>query len=191
MLDRLGKVRFVTGPVSPSEARLRRAQALALGNGKALEISRELIHAKLSGQESVLRDKLNDATRANTIRAVGESLDTAQSIDTIRGVESQAALQYWGAWYDVPVLFPRKDANLVPAHWLRFGTRHSPLTGGPRLAVSPANALLNYVNAVAETECRLALVACGLDPGLGFIHTDTANRDSLAGGPGGVQARSR
>src|SRR5437763_10413398 len=45
MLDRLGKVRVVTGPVSPSEARLRRAQALALGNGKALEISRELIRA--------------------------------------------------------------------------------------------------------------------------------------------------
>jgi hypothetical protein len=40
--------------------------------------------------------------------------------------------------------------------------------------------LLNYVNAVAESECRLAAVVCGLDPGLGFIHTDTANRDSLA-----------
>lgn len=46
--------------------------------------------------------------------------------------------------------------------------------------MNPANALLNYVNAVAESECRLAAVACGLDPGLGFIHTDTANRDSLA-----------
>src|SRR5262245_58729466 len=69
---------------------------------------------------------------------------------------------------------------LVPNHWLSFGTRHSPLTGGPRLAVNPANALLNYTNAVAESECRLAASACGLDPGLGFLHTDTANRDSLA-----------
>ena len=33
---------------------------------------------------------------------------------------------------------------------------------------------------IAESECRLAVVACGLDPGLGFIHADTANRDSLA-----------
>src|SRR6266566_5337221 len=42
MLDRLGKVRVVTGPASASEARLRRAQALALGNGTAVPIAREL-----------------------------------------------------------------------------------------------------------------------------------------------------
>jgi CRISPR associated protein, Cas1 family len=54
------------------------------------------------------------------------------------------------------------------------------LTGGPRLSVNPANSLLNYTNAVAESECRLAACACGLDPGLGVLHTDTANRDSLA-----------
>jgi CRISPR-associated endonuclease Cas1 len=180
MLDRIGKVRVVTGPVSPSEARLRRAQALALGNGKALEIARELIRAKLSGQERVLRDKLKDEIRANSVGILRERLDTAESVDTIRGIESRAALEYWGAWYEIPILFPRKDTNLVPRHWLRFGTRHSPLTGGPRLAVNPSNALPNYVNAIAESECRLAAVACGLDPGLGFIHTDTANRDSLA-----------
>jgi hypothetical protein len=42
MLDRLGKIRVVTGPVFPSEARLRRSQALALGNGTAVKIAREL-----------------------------------------------------------------------------------------------------------------------------------------------------
>src|SRR5438874_12683030 len=41
MLDRRGKVLTVTGPVSPSDAKLRRAQALALGNGTALKISKE------------------------------------------------------------------------------------------------------------------------------------------------------
>ena len=50
MLDRLGKVRVVTGPASSSEARLRRAQALALTNGAGLPISRELIGAKLACQ---------------------------------------------------------------------------------------------------------------------------------------------
>ena len=46
--------------------------------------------------------------------------------------------------------------------------------------MNPANSLLNYTNAVAESECRLAALCCGLDPGIGFVHTDTANRDSLA-----------
>ena len=79
-----------------------------------------------------------------------------------------------------PILFPRKDTSRIPSHWLTFGPRHSPLTGGPRLSVNPANSLLNYTNAVAESECRLAACACGLDPALGVLHSDTANRDSLA-----------
>src|SRR5437660_5324272 len=67
MLDRLGKVRVVTGPVSPSEARLRRAQALALSNGNALPIARELIAAKLKGQEELVREKLKDDKTASGI----------------------------------------------------------------------------------------------------------------------------
>ena len=67
MLDRLGKVRVVTGPASPSEARLRRAQALALGNGMAVKIARELISVKLSGQEMLVREKLKNVSAANSI----------------------------------------------------------------------------------------------------------------------------
>jgi CRISPR-associated endonuclease Cas1 len=179
MLDRLGKVRVVTGPASPSEARLRRAQALALTNGAALSIARELIAAKLDGQERVVRETLKNEVTANIIASLRNGLSSAESIDAIRGFESRAASEYWHAWYDVPVLFPRDDAKRVPQHWLRFGTRHSPLTGGPRLAVNPTNALINYSMAVAQSECRLAAVACGLDPALGFIHTDTGSRDSF------------
>src|SRR2546426_2221294 len=62
MLDRLGKVRVVTGPTSPSEARLRRAQALALSNGSASRIARELISAKLTGQETLVREKLKNVS---------------------------------------------------------------------------------------------------------------------------------
>src|SRR2546426_10144785 len=60
MLDRDGSVLATTGPVCPSDARLRRAQALALGNGVGLEISRKLIDNKLEGQERVIRERLND-----------------------------------------------------------------------------------------------------------------------------------
>src|SRR5713101_1041995 len=180
MLNRLGKVRVMTGPTSPSEARLRRAQALALGNGVAVRIARELISVKLRGQEMLVREKLKNVGAANSIAGLQGRLANANEIDAIRGIESRAAAEYWSAWREVPVLFARKDVSRVPAHWLCFGTRHSPLTGGPRLSVNPANSLLNYTNAVAESECRLAASACGLDPGIGFLHTDIANRDSLA-----------
>ena len=49
MLDRTGNVLFVTGPTAPSDARLRRAQALAGRSGTGLRIARELISRKLAG----------------------------------------------------------------------------------------------------------------------------------------------
>ena len=145
-----------------------------------MKIARELISAKLSGQEVLVREKLKDIRTADFIAALGARLRDATDLDAIRGIESRAAAEYWNAWRDLPILFPRKDANRIPSHWLSFGPRHSPLTGGPRLSVNPPNTLLNYINAVAESECRLAACACGLDPALGVLHADTANRDSLA-----------
>jgi hypothetical protein len=76
--------------------------------------------------------------------------------------------------------FPRKDELKVPDHWRMFGTRVSPLTGSPRLAVNPPNAMLNYLYAILESESRLAAAAIGLDPGIGVLHVDTEARDSLA-----------
>src|SRR5260370_26207322 len=84
MLDRLGKVRIVTGPTSPSEARLRRAQALALGNGTGLRIARELIAAKLNEQETLVREKLKDDAPGNAIAAFRDRLVNAETIDAIR-----------------------------------------------------------------------------------------------------------
>jgi hypothetical protein len=54
------------------------------------------------------------------------------------------------------------------------------LTGSPRLAINPPNAILNYLYCVLESEARLAAAALGLDPGLGVMHVDTPARDSLA-----------
>ena len=50
------------------------------------------------------------------------------------------------------VNFPKKDLHRVPHHWRRFGSRMSPLTGSPRLAANPVNAILNYFYAVLESE---------------------------------------
>ena len=77
-------------------------------------------------------------------------------------------------------MFPKNDLRRVPDHWRTFGTRVSPLTGSPRLAVNPPNAMLNYLYALLESEARLAAAAMGLDPGIGLLHVDTDARDSLA-----------
>ena len=76
--------------------------------------------------------------------------------------------------------FARRDADRVPPHWRTFGARTSPLTGSPRLAGNPANALLNYLYAILEGEATIAARIVGLDPGIGLLHADQLNRDSLA-----------
>ena len=180
MLERDGSVLATTGPVRPSEAKLRRAQALAHSSGAALRISRELISRKLDGQEQVARHKLLDTSTADTIAGFKVELPKAESISSIRLIEAQAARAYWSAWSTLPVNFPKNDLPRIPDHWCSFGARVSPLTGSPRLAANPPNAILNYLYSVLESEARLAAAALGLDPGLGVLHVDTSARDSLA-----------
>jgi len=180
MLERSGKVSLVTGPTAPSDARLRRAQALAHQSGVALEIMRELMRAKLAGQQQLVRSKLANTTAADIIAKLQESLFTAESLDEVARLEAHAASAYWSSWNELPINFPRQDMTRVPEHWRTFGTRKSVITGSPRLATNPPNAILNYCYALLECETRLASVAVGLDPGMGMLHVDAPARDSLA-----------
>jgi CRISPR-associated endonuclease Cas1 len=180
MLERDGSVLAITSPVRPSDSKLRRAQGLAHMSGAALRITRELITQKLAGQERVARTKLLDDTTGDAIARFRQEIPSADSITTIRLLESQGAAAYWAAWRTLPINFPKNDLPRVPDHWRCFGARVSPLTRSPRLAANPVNAILNYLYAVLESESRLAASALGLDPGLGVLHVDTPNRDSLA-----------
>jgi CRISPR-associated protein Cas1 len=180
MLDRDGSVLTVCGPVGPSDARLRRAQSLAQESGIGVQIASELISQKLHGQERIVRETIRDASTANVIASIRSLLSTAKTVQEVRQLESQAAQAYWSTWHRLPVNFPTSDLRRIPEHWRTFGTRKSPLTGSPRLAVNPANAMLNYMYALLESEARLSAAAVGLDPGIGFLHVDTDARDSLA-----------
>jgi CRISPR-associated endonuclease Cas1 len=180
MLDRRGKLIVVVGPVCPSDAKLRRAQALALGNGTALKISKELISQKLDGQATLVRDMLSDSVTAEAIDRFRIELPSAQSIESVRLIEAQAAKLYWQVWSAVPVRWPRRDERRVPEHWRRFGSRLSPLTHSPRLACNPPNAILNYLYAILEAEATIAASAMSLLPEIGLLHADASNRNSLS-----------
>jgi CRISPR-associated endonuclease Cas1 len=179
-LERDGRVLMTTGPVRPSDARLRRQQSLGEHSGAALVIARELISRRLSGQEAVARNKLLDDATADIIAQFRAEVDNATTMDAIRRLESQGASAYWASWGDLPICFPKNELPRVPDHWRAFDTRKSRLSGSQRLASNPVNAILNYLYAVLESEARLAATALGLDPGLGFIHMDAPARDSLA-----------
>jgi CRISPR-associated endonuclease Cas1 len=149
------------------------------GTGIGFGIARDLIRRKLLGQLGNLR-KLRDNSAVEMVNSAIERIPTARNIDSLRFIESEAAIAYWGAWREVDVVFVERDRARVPEHWLTFGVRRSFLTGNPRNATNPANAILNYLYAILESEARIAALTMGLDPGMGVMHADQRARDSLA-----------
>lgn len=179
-LDTTGRVLAVAGPGGPDHPTLRRAQAQAADSQLGLLLMRQVLNAKVEGQQTVLRAFTAGQLAIPQLELAKRMLATAQDFIALRAAESRAAAAYWSAWQNVPTQFGRKDLRRVPSHWLTFGSRTSILTSSSRLAVNPANAMLNYLYAVLEAEARLALLAVGCDPGLGIQHADQRSRDSMA-----------
>jgi CRISPR-associated endonuclease Cas1 len=179
-VDLDGRVLVATGTRHVSEARLRRAAA-GVERHKAVDLGRWIIGLKLDGQEQLLKRRFGERPRAAEAftRARSELIGAGSARELLR-VEALAAGAYWGAWADVAVNFVTRDRSRVPVSWLSFGGRASPITGVARRAGNPANALLNYLYAILEAECSVALCALGMDPGLGLFHADQRGRASLA-----------
>jgi CRISP-associated protein Cas1 len=53
------------------------------------------------------------------------------------------------------------------------------VSGRNRHATHPVNAMLNYAYAVLESQVRIATVAQGLDPTIGYLHTSRPGRVAL------------
>jgi CRISPR-associated endonuclease Cas1 len=179
-LDTDGTLIGASADPAIDDARLRRAQALAHDTEVGHSINTMLINRKLAGQARNARVHLNNPGIAERIETRRFLLDTATTENQIRDIESKSAADYFTAWQDVAYTWANNDLKRIPEHWTRFTTRGSLLTRFGMNATDPINATLNYLYSLGEIECRRACLILGLDPGLGFLHRDTPNRDSLA-----------
>jgi CRISPR-associated endonuclease Cas1 len=177
-IDRDGAVLHTSAALGRDVPQLRRAQAMAPWTGAGSAVACELLNSKLQGQAVVAGTVSVEASEA--INRLAAELRPSQTPQIFRAIESQAAAVYWQSLAAIPVHFARRDDAKLPEHWRTIGSRVSPLTGSPRLAATPAHALLNYLYALLEAEARVACLTVGLDPGLGVLHADQRNRDSLA-----------
>jgi hypothetical protein len=116
---------------------------------------------------------------ADEILRIAHFLDTATLRD-IGLIEAEAARYYFRGWTGITIAWKQADAGKVPDHWLRYTARANPIGKGNRNAIHPINAMLNYAYRMLEIEARLACLAAGLNPSLGFLHLDRYDRDSLA-----------
>ncbi len=176
VLDRRGRM-VLSSARGTDDARLRRSQARAYGTPLGYAIAQELVGECVRARSGVAASHLGDAELGRLLSRV--ALPGGNDLDKLREAEAAAAIPYFAAWKTVSIRFARREK--VPEHWRSYSGRRSPLANGsPRNSVGPINAILNYLYALGEVECRNALVRIGLDAGMGFLHADSRDRDSLA-----------
>ena len=163
-----------TGNVLLRKAQFRAAETAAA----AVIIVRGVVMAKTVNQRAVVRRALRDhgvsmAPEARERLTLAERRLTdvarrtlpASNIDALRGLEGEAAAVY----FSVFMLMIRIDD---PAFVFTVRSRRPPL--------DRINALLSFLYAMLGHDCRSALESHGLDPQVGFLHTDRPGRASLA-----------
>jgi len=181
ILDRKGDVREAFGARRIDDVRLRRTQALAPVTGLGLDMIRLLLSLKLAGQADALaRLPHVDVSVAEALRAAVTSVAQAPTAAIAIETEAGAAGLYWAVLAPLELRFVTRDAKRVPEHWKRIGLRQSGLGNTPRHATAPAHALWNFGYALLEAETTVALMAAGLDPGMGVLHADVPLRNSFA-----------
>lgn len=162
----------VSGNVLLRQAQFKRAAEPVF----TLDMARACVAGKVKNARQVLQrgareaKSPNDAkalTRlANDLAASLRALPQADTLDALRGLEGEAARQYF-AGLNLLVRADQRDAFAMDGR-----TRRPPR--------DRFNALLSFLYAMWMNDCRSALEAAGLDPQVGFLHALRPGRAALA-----------
>jgi CRISPR-associated protein Cas1 len=165
----------VNGPVSGNVLLRRQQYRMADRESDALPLVRNIVTAKIANSRVVLlrsARELADEARENLLREAGNrlswtGLDAARavSIDEARGHEGVAGQVYFSV-FDQMINGDREA--------FRFAGRSR------RPPLDRVNAMLSFVYALLRHDIESALETVGLDPAVGFLHTDRPGRPSLA-----------
>ena len=165
VLDWHGELVSVTQPTPPADVSIRRAQFAA----DKVAMARAFLHQKLASQRRI--GKLC----AKTYQSALAEAKAARTVDEVVRIEGRAALEYWSNWR-FELKYKKRS---WPSQWTRFEYRASLISGGPRHATHPVNAVLNYAYSVAAAQLTRSLIAFGFDSTAGFLHADAQGRHSL------------
>ena len=155
---------------------LRRTQYRAADDlSKSVAISKNILIAKLHNSRWVLERALRDhsmqidaervkAAALGIAESVG-SLRNADTLESLRGIEGEAATRYFSV-FDELILQSKED--------FFFRTRNR------RPPTDNINALLSFAYTLLANDIAAAIRGVGLDPFVGFHHRDRPGRRSFA-----------
>ncbi len=156
---------------------LRQAQFARVADPAfTLDMARACVAGKIKNCRQVLQRGAREAKseeearvltrRADDLAASLRALPEAATLDAVRGVEGEAARQYFSG-LNLLVRPDRREAFAMDGR-----TRRPPR--------DRFNALLSFFYAMWMNDCRSALEAAGLDPQVGFLHALRPGRAALA-----------
>lgn len=177
MLDANGRFKArLEGPVS-GNVLLRQAQHRCADDvAYTLEAARSFVAGKVKNCRQILmrgaRDTKVEADAASLSRladslaATLRALPQAQDLDTLRGMEGEAARQHF------------MGINLLIKPSLRADFQMDGRSRRPPR--DRVNALLSFLYAMWTNDCRSAIESVGLDPQIGFLHAVRPGKAALA-----------
>lgn len=152
---------------------LRKAQyKQSEDDSRRVDLCRLFIAGKIQNCRNILRRFIRDNGGNQEVSEAAENLDRckqrvldSQSVDSIRGIEGEAANYYFGVFSNL-ILQQKTD-------FVFNGRNRRP----PKDAV---NAMLSFVYTLLCNDMTAALETVGLDPYVGFMHTLRPGRTSLS-----------
>lgn len=155
---------------------LRRGQyRIADDESRHIDIVRNIVGAKIASTRVSLQRFLRNNPEFEDFRKISTVIDrkkgilnrikNADTVDTIRGYEGEAAALYFGI-FDKLILKNKDD------FFLKGRNRRPPLDN--------VNALLSFIYTLIYHDCVSACEGVGLDPAVGFLHKDRPGRYGLA-----------
>lgn len=164
----------VHGPVSGNVLLRRTQYRMADNPTQSARVARWLVAGKVANCRTVLMRAIRDypeGTGAPYIHRATEELarclrdlDQPANLETVRGIEGDAARTYFQV-FDHLVVCQKEDFAF------RGRTRRPPMDN--------VNALLSFVYTLLTHDACSALEAVGLDPQVGFLHRDRPGRPGL------------
>lgn len=165
----------VQGPIS-GNVLLRRKQyqwadrpecaasiAFSVVRAKVANCRQNLLRSARDSSDSKARDAL-ERTALRLLRLLNDIKPSAP-VETVRGYEGEAARTYFEA-FDHMILVAKEN------FFFNGRSRRPPLDN--------VNALLSFLYTLLTHDVASALESVGLDPGVGYLHTDRPGRPSLA-----------
>ena len=164
----------VTGKVKGNVILREQQYASSKNEEQSLEIARNCILGKVHNARWVLERATRDHSLQINVERVKEAsgylkkslnyIQNSQSKEQLRGYEGEAASIYFGV-FDELILQQKKD--------FKFQGRNKD-------TLDNVNALLSFVYTLLTNQITSALESVGLDPYVGYLHTERPGRASLS-----------